>query len=60
MSDDFKTRSDKRRFVSELGTVSQSLSVWAQDRMFNDGWSVEDCKTHLRGVVKIVEPERQP
>lgn len=55
MNDDFKTRSDKRRFVSKLGTVSQSLAAWAQERLCNDDWSVEDCKIHLRNVVKVIE-----
>ena len=55
MNDDFKTRSDKRRFISELESVSGSLAVWAQERLHKDGWSVEDCKTHLRNVMKIVE-----
>lgn len=60
MGDDFKTRSDKRRFISKLEAVSGSLAVWAQERLHNDGWSIEDCKMHLRNAMKVAEVERQP
>ena len=58
MGDDFKTRSDKRRFINELRTVSESLAIWAQARIYEDDWSVEDCKIQLRNAMKLVESVR--
>lgn len=45
----------ERKFYDDLKEVSGVLGDWARRMICEWGWSVEDCKLHLRNAAAVAE-----